>query len=174
MLWLKLNVEQRLWVYIMCWERISTAGAARELVRAGTGWSTGGAPWAPEGTVLHGGSSKSRNLSAVSPLHLLLLWDRKGGLGCSSCRHCSLGEGLMDEPSLSKSWQEEKPHLEVPPCVKVLRVWRARVYLGLWALLAGFVTDTQCPCLWGSGHGGEAALYTETGAFPSPVADLSY
>lgn len=59
------EIEQKLWVYVICWERISTAGAARELVRAGTGWSTGGAPWAPEGTVLHEGSSQSPALAAA-------------------------------------------------------------------------------------------------------------
>lgn len=71
-------------------------------------------------------------------------------LGCSLCRHCSLGEGLMDEPNLNKSLLQEKPHLEVPSCVKMLRVWRARVYQKLWGSAGRFCYRNTVPIFMGA------------------------
>lgn len=87
---------------------LGSAGAAGELVRAGSSWGTEGHSGLLRALSCTGNSS--RNLPSQS-LHLLQ----------------ALGQGLMDEPGLNRSWLEEKPHLEVPSCAELLRVWGARV-----------------------------------------------
>lgn len=99
------------------------AGAAGQLVRAGTSWALEG----HSGLLGHCPVlGSSRNLSSQS---LQALQPGRG----------------MGQPDLSKSWLEERPHLEVPSCAEMLRVWRGTVYQELGGCVGRFCYTHTVP-----------------------------
>lgn len=113
------------------------------LVRAGTSWATAAAPWAPSGQSCTG-KAAAAGTSAVSPALAAALGQQ--GDWAATLQALQPGRGAVDEPGWNKRGQEQKPHLEVPPCVKMLRAGEPESTRSSGVLLASFVTETPCPC----------------------------